>query len=152
MKTPKIALFWLLVGFGLIQFIRIDVPPAPKATPADEIQAPPKVMGILKRSCYDCHSNHTVWPWYSHVAPVAWEVRSHVRDGRNWLNFSIWNRYDQAKRIKFYKGIIKSIDWKMPPEDYVWIHKNARLNQEDRALIKEWAQKELDRLDQNAGD
>jgi hypothetical protein len=140
MKTLKIMLGWLLAGFVLIQFIRINVPPPPEATPADEIQAPPKVMAILKRSCYDCHSNETKWPWYSHIAPISYEVRAHVKNGRNWLNFSIWNRYDEEKKQKLYKGIVKSIDWKMPPADYMWIHKEARLSPEDRKTVKEWAQ------------
>ena len=139
MKTLKILLGWLLAGLLLIQFIRIDVPQPPQAKPGDEIQAPKEVMSILKRSCYDCHSNYTNWPWYSDIAPISFEVRAHVKNGRNWLNFSIWNRYDQKKRQKLYKGIAKSIDWKMPPADYMWIHKNARLSPEDRQRIKEWA-------------
>ncbi len=151
MKTLKVMLGWLLAGLLLIQFVRIQVPPAPEASPADEIQAPPKVTAILKRSCYDCHSNHTDWPWYSHVAPIAWEVNSHVKNGRNWLNFSIWNRYDKEKKIKLYKGIAESIERTMPPVDYLWIHKKARLSKEDRDFIKAWAQKELQKLDQNPG-
>ena len=60
-------------------------------------------MNIFKRSCYDCHSNDTNWPWYSSIAPVSWSVSSHVEDGRQWLNFSIWNSYtinEQNKKIK----------------------------------------------------
>ena len=143
MKTLKIMAGWLLAGFLLIQFIRIDVPPPPKATPADEIQAPPEIMAILRRSCYDCHSNETHWPWYSDIAPVSFEVRAHVKDGRNWLNFSIWNRYDTAKKEKLYKGIARSIDWKMPPADYMWIHKNARLTRAERQKVKRWAQSQV---------
>ncbi len=146
MKTFKIVLGWLLAGLLLIQFIRIDVPEPPKAKPGDEIQAPPKVMAILKRSCYDCHSNHTRWPWYSNIAPISFEVRDHVRSGRQWLNFSIWNRYDAAKKRKLYKDIAKSIDWKMPPPDYMWIHKNARLSPEDRQRIKTWADEEAQKI------
>ena len=143
MKTLKIMLGWLLAGLLLIQFIRIDVPKPPQAKPGDEIQAPKKVMAILKRSCYDCHSNHTNWPWYSNIAPISFEVRAHVKDGRNWLNFSIWNQYDEKKKQKLYKDIAKSIDWKMPPTDYMWIHKNACLSPEDRKLIKEWAMSKI---------
>ena len=139
MKVLKHISLWLGVTFILLQFIRIDVPPPPKAKPSDEISAPPKVMAILKRSCYDCHSNHTKWPWYSNIAPISWEVRSHVKNGRAWLNFSIWNRYSNEKKEKFYEGIAKAIDWKMPPPDYMLIHKNARLTPNDRKLIKEWA-------------
>jgi len=138
-KTLKIMLGWLVAGLLLIQFIRIDVPKPPQAKPGDEIQAPKEVMAILKRSCYDCHSNHTNWPWYSDIAPISFEVRTHVKNGRNWLNFSIWNQYDEEKKQKLYKGIAKSIDWKMPPPDYMWIHENARLSPEERKLVKEWA-------------
>ena len=143
MKTLKILLGWLIAGLLLIQLIRIEVPEPPQANPGDEIQAPSKVMAILKRSCYDCHSNHTKWPWYSDIAPISFEVRSHVKNGRNWLNFSIWNRYDEEKKQKLYKGIVKSIDWKMPPPDYLWIHKEARLKPGERTLVKEWAQSRL---------
>ena len=146
MKTLKIMLGWLLAGLVLIQFIRIDVPKPPRAKPGDEIQAPAKVMAILKRSCYDCHSNHTRWPWYSNIAPISFEVRDHVHSGRQWLNFSIWNRYDAAKRRKLYQDIAKSIDWKMPPPDYMWIHKNARLSPRDRQLIKAWANAEAEKI------
>ncbi|WP_457606217.1 heme-binding domain-containing protein [Nitratifractor sp.] len=146
MKTLKIALAWLIAGFAIIQLIRIDVPPPPKATPDEEIQAPAKIQTMLKRSCYDCHSNHTNWPWYSKIAPVSWEVRSHVKDGRNWLNFSIWKRYDEKKKKKLYEGIAKSIDWKMPPSDYLWIHKDARLTRAQREEIKKWAEKEAAKL------
>ncbi len=139
MRTLKIFLAWLVGGLLLIQLIQIKVPTPPKATPKDEIQAPKEIMGMLKASCYDCHSNHTNWPWYSHIAPISWEVRSHVAEGRAWLNFSIWNQYDEKKKQELYKGIAKSIDWKMPPVDYMWIHKNARLSPKERKAIKDWA-------------
>jgi len=142
-KTLKVFLGWLIGGLLVIQLIRIDVPEPPKAAPQDEIKAPGEIMALLKRSCYDCHSNHTRWPWYSHVAPVSWEVDSHVKNGRNWLNFSIWNRYSKEKKQKLYKGIAKSIDWKMPPADYMWIHKDARLTPQERQAIKAWAQSHI---------
>ena len=143
MKTLKIMALWLLGTFVLIQFIWIDVPNPPKATPVDEIKAPPKIKNILSRSCYDCHSNHTNWPWYSYVAPVSFEVRTHVKNGRNWLNFSIWNKYDEQKKQKLLKSMAKAIDWKMPPPDYMLIHKNARLTPEDRAEIKKWVKSQI---------
>jgi len=143
MKTLKVFLGWLIGGLLVVQLIRIDVPEPPKAGPKDEIKAPKKIMALLKKSCYDCHSNHTRWPWYSHIAPVSWEIHSHVRDGRAWLNFSIWNRYSEEKKQKLYKGIAKSIDWQMPPADYMWIHKNARLSPEERQEIKAWAQSHI---------
>ena len=143
MKTLKIMFLWLLGAFILIQFIWIDVPNPPKAKPSDEIQAPEKIKKLLVTSCYDCHSNHTKWPWYSYVAPVSFEVRTHVKNGRNWLNFSIWNQYDEKKKQKLLKSIVKAIDWKMPPPDYMMIHKDARLTPSQRKEIKEWAKSQI---------
>ncbi len=139
MKTFAIFLGWLLSGFFLIQFIQIEVPTPPKAKPSDEIKASQKIMALLKRSCYDCHSNYTRWPWYSNISPISLEVKSHVKEGRAWLNFSIWNRYPKAKKQKLYKGIAESIDWRMPPSSYLWMHKDARLSPQERQLIKKWA-------------
>ena len=144
MKTLKIIFWWLLGTFALLQFIWIDVPNPPKATPADEIKAPPKIKKLLVKACYDCHSNNTKWPWYSYVAPISFEVRTHVKNGRNWLNFSIWNRYSKEKKQKLLKGIAKAIDWKMPPPDYMLIHKDARLTPAQRAEIKKWATSQIE--------
>ena len=143
MKTLRILLGWLLAGFLLIQLIRIDVPEPPRAVPGDEVQASPKVMAILKKACYDCHSNETRWPWYAGISPISLEVKAHVKNGRKWLNFSIWNRYDEEKKRKLYKGIVQSIDWKMPPTDYMWVHEEARLSPEERKLVKAWAESRI---------
>jgi hypothetical protein len=147
MKTLKILFGWLAGTLILLQFIKIEVPPPPKASKSDEIKAPKEVMKILKRSCYDCHSNQTKWPWYSKIAPISWEVNSHVKNGRAWLNFSIWEKYPKEKKKKLYQGIEKSITWQMPPSDYLLIHKDARLSKKQRDLIKKWAQKELEKLE-----
>ena len=146
MKTLKILFGWLIGAFILLQFIQIDVPPPPKATKADEIKAPKEVMTILKKACWDCHSNHTKWPWYSKISPISLEVNSHVKNGRAWLNFSIWNQYSKDKKIKLLQGIEKSISWQMPPADYMWIHKDARLTKKERDLIKKWARENLEKL------
>jgi len=96
-------------------------------------------MSLLKRTCYDCHSNSTHWPWYADIAPISFEVRGHVRDGRKWLNFTVWNQYDQKKQQERLKGIVKTIDTKMPLPSYLLAHPEARLNKEERAQIKAWA-------------
>jgi hypothetical protein len=144
MKTLKILLGWLVGTLLLLQLIRIDVPPPPKATEADEVKAPKEVMALLKKSCYDCHSNNTEWPWYSKIAPISWEVNSHVKNGRAWLNFSIWNRYSKEKKEKLLKGIDKSVRWQMPPANYLWVHKEARINKKERELIQKWARESLE--------
>jgi len=140
----KILLNILGWGLGfllLLQFIQIDIPTPPKATAQDEIKAPKEVMAILKKSCYDCHSNNTKYPWYSNIAPISWQVHSNIKNGRGWMNFSIWNRYDEKKKQKFYKGIVKSLKFKMPPAEYLLIHKDARLKPQERKLLQDWAKK-----------
>jgi len=140
----KILLNILGWGLGfllLLQFIQIDIPAPPKATTQDEIKAPKEVMAILKKSCYDCHSNKTKYPWYSDIAPISWQVHSNIKNGRGWMNFSIWNRYDEKKKQKFYKGIVNSLKFKMPPAEYLLIHKDARLKPQERKLLQDWAKK-----------
>jgi hypothetical protein len=145
LRTLKILGGWLLATFLLMQFIRIDVPPPPPATEADEIEAPTEISSLLKRSCYDCHSNETKWPWYAEIVPISYEVKTHVKNGRNWLNFSIWNRYSEEKRKKLYKGIEESVQWKMPIADYLYMHPEARLTREERKKIAEWAKEMSER-------
>ncbi len=82
----KILIIFIVVAIG-IQFIPTDRSNPPVT---HELQASPEVMAILERACYDCHSNETVWPWYSKVAPVSWQISSHVVVGRRHVNFSEW--------------------------------------------------------------
>jgi hypothetical protein len=143
LKVLKIMLLWLGATFLLLQFVQIKVPPPPKATPDDEIKAPKEIMALLKRSCYDCHSNHTKWPWYSKVSPISLQVNSNVKNGRNALNFSIWNKYDEAKKQKLYQKIVDALRIKMPPAEYMLIHKEARLTPQERKMLQDWAKSHI---------
>jgi len=143
LKVLKIILGWTLATILLLQFVKIEVPPAPKATKADEIKAPPKIMTLLKKSCYDCHSNETKYPWYGYIAPISWQVNSNIKNGRKWLNFSIWNRYDEKKKQKIYKGFVKALKIRMPPAEYLLIHKEARLTKKERDLLINWAKSNI---------
>jgi len=143
LKVLKIMLLWLGATFLLLQFVQIKVPPPPKATPNDEIKAPKEIMALLKRSCYDCHSNHTKWPWYSKVSPISLQVNSNVKNGRNALNFSIWNKYDEAKKQKLYQKIVDALRIKMPPAEYMLIHKEARLTPQERKMLQDWAKSHI---------
>lgn len=144
----KTIFLWLLGALLLLQAIQIDIP-APPATldPEHEIKADEKIMSMLKTSCYDCHSYQTKMPWYGNVAPISWEVRSHIKDGRNWLNFQEWENYDEEKKQKIYKGIVKTINYSMPIPSYLSMHEDAELTQEQRRTIKKWAQSNI--LDEN---
>ncbi len=145
MKTFLTMIVWTVLAISLLQLIKVNIPDPPKSSPADEIKAPQKVMTLLKRSCYDCHSSSTKWPWYSDIAPASFEVRGHVKDGRAWLNFKIWNQYSHKKQQKRLKGIVKTIDYEMPLPSYLYIHKDARMSRKERTLIKKWAQTQIDK-------
>ncbi len=131
---------WSVAVLLLLQLVKIDIPEPPKATPEDRIKAPAEIASLLERSCNDCHSNTTRWPWYANIAPISFEVRGHVKDGRKWLNFDIWNQYDEKKQQERLKGIVKTIDFKMPLPSYIWAHPEAKLSKEERESIKKWAQ------------
>jgi len=98
----------------------------------------PKVGKILDRSCQDCHSNRTVWPWYSRVAPVSWVISKHVIEGRETLDFSEWATQPPSddQRMLICNAVS---DGSMPLSDYAAIHRNARLSKQDVELICAWA-------------
>lgn len=88
----------------------------------------PATRALAERACFDCHSNRTSWPWYSHVAPASWMVQAHVDEGREVLNFSQWNRSfeeaDEAAEVV--------LEGEMPPASYLLLHPEARLSDSER--------------------
>lgn len=149
MRKLKLAVLGLVVLLGVAQAFRID-----KTNPPVEaaVSAPPAVTRVMQRSCFNCHSNQTVWPWYSNVAPMSWLLASDVHDGRAHLNFSRWGNYTVAQRQKKLKEITKEIaTGDMPPLYYVYpMHLNARLSAADRRLLTAWTASEAAALEQPA--
>jgi hypothetical protein len=98
----------------------------------------PQVGAILDRSCQDCHSTGTNWPWYSHVAPVSWIVSKHVSEGREMLDFSEWANQPQPpdERAEICDAVS---DGRMPLPAYTLIHRKAKLSKRDVELICDWA-------------
>ncbi len=112
-----------------------------------DLQIPSEVAVVLTRSCLDCHSNHTVWPWYSYVAPVSWMVERDVHDGRNRLNFSKWGQYTFQQREKVFADIATVVkNHEMPLPQYVVIHRQARLSDAETDIVYGWARTERRRL------
>lgn len=127
-----------LVVFGLV----IQVVPIPRTNPPvqADLDAPAPVKAILKASCYDCHSNETVYPWYSKVAPVSWLVARDVSAGRRHLNFSTWDRYDAGRRQRIVRHALKEVrDGEMPPWFYVIQHPEGKMTPEKQAVLEDWA-------------
>ena len=96
-KTLKIIAIVIVGAFIVIQFIRPDFT-NPPVNQAETLQVSENVGAILKRSCSDCHSNETVYPWYSKIQPGAWFMAGHIEEGRRELNFSVWNTYEKSRK------------------------------------------------------
>jgi len=128
--------------FGLvtaIQFVPIDRTNPPEREPAI---APPDVHAILQRSCFDCHSNETRWPWYSRVAPASFLISRDVIEGRRELNLSIWSQYDARRKARKLREIAEQVETgKMPQWYYLLLHPRARLSESDRQLLIEWSRR-----------
>jgi hypothetical protein len=132
MKWTFIALCTIIVGIQLI--------PVKQTNPevAYDFDGPAQVKAILKRSCYDCHSNETAWPWYSHAAPASWLVAHHVEDGRKHLNFSEWEALKAMGWIR--NEIVEEVsEGKMPPKSYLFMHPGAKVTAQELSVLKEWA-------------
>jgi hypothetical protein len=136
MKKLLIILILVFVG---IQFIPMNVPADLPVKDGDALEAPKEVQAILDRSCFDCHSSHTTFPWYSDIAPISWFTKYHVKEGREHLNFSTWNSYSDEKKLKYLEKLPKAIKSKMPLKSYLIMHKEAVLSDEDRKVISDWA-------------
>ena len=99
-----------------------------------------EVTAILKKACYDCHSIKTVYPWYAGVAPVSWWIVHHVNEGREHLDFSTWSDYDAKKRDHKLEELAEEVEeGAMPLNPYVWMHGEAKLTEQERTLLVDWA-------------
>jgi len=136
--TMKKLLIILILVFIGIQFYPMNVPADLPVKDGDALEAPENVQAILERSCFDCHSSHTTFPWYSSIAPVSWFTKEHVKEGREHMNFSTWNSYEDEKKLKYLEKIPKAIESKMPMASYLIMHKEAKLSDADKAALKEW--------------
>ena len=149
-KFLKIAVIVLAVVFVSIQFIRPDFNALP-INPTETVEAsndvPENVEAILTRSCKDCHSNQTEYPWYSYIQPSASFLAHHIEEGRNELNFSVWETYETRKKSRKLSEICEQVERReMPLPSYLWIHWNAKLSDEDIKVLCDWTEAERAKL------
>ena len=131
MKKPLIVLVVIIVG---IQFIPVERTNPPIQS---EISAPENVKVILKKACYDCHSNETNWAWYTKIAPASFLVAKDVNDGRRHINFSEWNvNKEEHAKDEIWEEIREE---QMPPWQYKIFHSESKLSQEEKNIIRNWA-------------
>lgn len=132
-RTFALGFAGLLLVAQLVP-VRRDNPPA-----QGEVSTPPEIRAILERSCYDCHSRETRWPWYAYVAPVSWLLVRDVHEGRERLDFTAWDTYSEKKRRKRVGEIWEQVEkGEMPLWFYLPLHPEARLSQDDLARLRDW--------------
>jgi hypothetical protein len=145
-KILQIAAILLVAAFIVIQFIRPDQtnPPVVAAESIESsIAIPENVSSILARSCADCHTNTTKYPWYSQIAPASWFLANHVRDGRKELNLSVWNTYTDKKKSHKLEELCEQVEQgAMPLPSYLWIHRDAALKEGEARILCDWANAE----------
>ena len=134
----------LVIVLVLVQFIPVDRTNPDfdnKKTMFSKETVPPSLKLTLGRSCVDCHSDTTTWPWYSYVAPVSWIIASDVHEGRKDLNFSEWGNYDAKRREEALEKICEQVQQgEMPDKKYVLLHRDAKLKQSEKDAICKWTE------------
>lgn len=134
----------ILIIFIAVQFYPAQLPPTESVNLQDMLlteEVSLEVMGILKTSCYDCHSNETIYPWYSSVAPISWWLGDHIRHGREELNFSEWGKYSIKRKKHKMEEVAELIESdEMPLPSYLWSHWDARITAEQKESLISWAE------------
>lgn len=150
MKWWHYLLSVLALVFLGIQFVPNDLPEVELQNSGDIILSGivnEEVAGLLKNSCYDCHSNESKYPWYSHIAPSSWLVTKDIREGREELNFSNWGNLDLMEQLGKLDDIVEEVgNGNMPMGIYTVMHSSAKLSDAQRELIITWAEETMDKL------
>lgn len=143
MKLKKIllAIFILVV---IAQFFGPEKNQADNSTYSafvSETNPSEEVLTLLQNSCFDCHSNNTSYPWYSHITPVNYWMSHHVNEGKEHFNISDWTNYSTGKKDHKIHEVIETIENNsMPLDSYTWTHNDAILSDDQKQLIINWAQ------------
>lgn len=142
-KAIKTTLVALLVVLVLLQFYRPAKNNGSIDGPADISVAyavPADVMNVLHKACYDCHSNHTEYPWYNNIQPVALFLADHVKEGKEELNFSEFGTFKTKRKLKKLKEIVHEVEeGDMPLSSYTLIHNEAKLTPQEKQMLIDWA-------------
>lgn len=144
MKWTRVVLLALLVALIVAQFIRPKSMANPRVDEAKTLyaveQVPPEVRSILDRSCNDCHSSRTAWPWYAQIAPVSWFLADHVKDGRREMNVDEWGDYTFRRRARKLQETCEQVEQhEMPIKSYLRLHRDATLSDADRKALCDWS-------------
>jgi Haem-binding domain len=149
-KKVLLGLVVFLIGIQFFQPERTNPPAIPSKALSAHVTIPENVRASLMRSCGDCHSDHTVWPWYSHAAPISWMVVDDVNQGRRHMNLQDWDAQPSPKQANdVLAHVCKEIRGKgMPPFTYRITHKNVKLTGQESDAICAWSQSFATKLEQ----
>lgn len=137
-KISKLILV-LLVGFVGLQFFRPEKIDYGTKT-QDLANVPKAVNAILRNSCFDCHSSEANLRWYDKITPANFLVNSHIKEGREVLDFSKWNSWPKAQQNStIYYSINKVLSGEMPIPSYAAVHSSAKLNKDQINILKNYA-------------
>ena len=131
-----------VLGILALLLVAAQFVPLDRTNPRVEsdVAAPESVAWILRKACYDCHSHETRWPWYAYVAPVSFLVHHDVVEAREHMNFSRWGSYDAAQRNDLFEEIAEEVrEREMPLQIYLSLHAEARLTNDERRILTDWA-------------
>lgn len=108
---------------------------------------PQEIVGILRTSCYDCHSNNTEYPWYNKVQPAAMYLEEHIQHGKEEFNFSEFGDYSDRRKKSKLKSFIRQVEQnEMPLYSYTLIHRDAKISDSEKELVLNWVNKVLDSI------
>jgi len=124
--------------------VKNEASPAPLFA---NIDAADPVVRIVNRSCRNCHSEQTHWPWYSYIAPMSWMTEKDVHDARLHMNLSRWQEYPAEKQVEILARLGSEVrNHQMPLPRYLSLHPEAKLSDADIRQLYDWTRKERRRL------
>jgi hypothetical protein len=148
MSKRAVIIKYSLIGFAVLllgsQFFRPEKNLAPGGPGPDDLTVlrppPAEVKAVLQRACYDCHSNHTRYPWYAEVQPVAWWLANHVKEGKSHFNFSTFGTYSAKRQARKLSELLDEVEeGNMPLASYKLAHAEARLTPAEIKALMAWA-------------
>ena len=134
-----LVLVILLAGAQFVRPARTNPRTDPAKVITKTIAVPPDVQAIIDRSCRNCHTNDTTWPWYSEVAPMSWSVIEHVNHGREHMNFSDWPSGPEEAADLLDSTCKEVKEGRMPHTQYLLLHSEARLSDADKKKLCDWS-------------
>jgi hypothetical protein len=146
----------LLIGFVILFIAAQAIQPSKNQRNSSRskditrtVTVPGDVLLVLKKSCYDCHSNHTSYLWFDHISPVSWWVANHIKEGKIELNFTEFGNYSAKKQLHKLKEIKETVEkGEMPLRSYLIMHRNATLTNTQKSILIDWTKKVTDEIRQ----